>query len=466
LNRKLLLFTILVLLLILVVFDEREVRLEPVTVDGFVVATTVEQSIQQGHLNFNDDELTELLPQLDRDIRAQNFTFYLELVDVQLDEGVANARMPLQEADLVVIDTEGTAIFDEITFYNAGIYTFRVHQSPDATTNGFLFGNVEADASATYSWKVDGSDYYFVVTVVEDEENSTLYASIEQDNVIFVNEFSVDVEEVLASIHWVKTYDDVDFRMSSEYALLINLTNGLVLFEHRADERTYPASVTKVMTALVGLENGSMDEEIVVEADFEGLYLSEAAQSGFSQGEIRTFSEIMHGIMLPSGGEATEALANHVAGSYEAFVDLMNEKAYELGMYDTHFVTATGLHDDDHYTTAWDIANLLIYALEIPEFRDLFTKDFYVMDEPNMFGDVMHSTLFYFAPTLEFDGGEIIGGRTGFTIPAGRCLASLATNGEDEFLLVTFGAGFDNDDLNAHIHDALLIFSYFLSDIE
>ena len=463
-NRKLLLFTILVLLLILVVFDERGVRLEPVTVDGFVVATTVEQSVLQGRLNFNDDELTELLPQFNRDVQAQNFTFYLELIDVQLDAGGANARMPLQEADLVVIDTEGTAIFDEITFYSAGVYTFRVHQSPEAATNGFLFGDVEADASAFYSWKVDGSDYYFVVTVEEDKENSTLYASIEQDNVVFVNEFTVDIEEVLASIHWVKTYDDVDFRMSSEYALLINLSNGLVLFEHQADVRTYPASVTKAMTALVGIENASMDEAVVVEADFEGLYLSEAAQSGFSYGEIRTFSEILHGVMLPSGGEATEALANHIAGSYEAFVDLMNIKAEELGMYDTHFVTATGLHDDDHYTTARDIATLLIYALDNPEFRDVFTKEFYEMDEPNLFGSVMHSTLFYFAPTIHFDGGKIIGGRTGFTIPAGSCLASLATNGEDEFLLVTFGAGFDNDDLNAHIHDALLIFSYFLRD--
>jgi len=464
LNRKLLLFTILVLLLILVVFDERGVRLEPVTVDGFVVATTVEQSISQGRLSFNDDELIELLPELNQDVQAQNFTFYLELVDVQLDSGDANARMPLQEADLVVIDTEGTAIFNEITFYSAGIYTFRVYQSPEAATNGFLFGDVESDASAFYSWRVDGSDYYFVVSVEKDEENATLQANIEQNNFVFINEFTVDVEEVLSSIHWVMTYDDVDFRMSSEYALLINLANGLVLFEHQADVRTFPASVTKVMTALVGLEHGSMDEEIIVDADFEGLFLSEAAQSGFSQGEIRTFSEIIHGIMLPSGGEATEALANHVAGSYEAFVDLMNEKAFELGMYDTHFVTATGLHDDNHYTTARDIATLLIYALDNPEFRDVFTKDFYVMDEPNMFGDVMHSTLFYFAPTLDFDGGKIIGGRTGFTIPAGRCLASLATNGEDEFLLVTFGAGFDNDDLNAHIHDALLIFSYFLRD--
>jgi len=469
LNRKIVILCALLLILIFISSGEDDPEFRPVTVEGFAVATTVEQFINQGERNFTDDELTELLPGLNRNVRAQDFTFYLDLIDMELDADINQVREPLLQSNLVVIDTEGTAIFEDITFYHAGVYTFRVRQSSELVENETLvfasealIEDTHAGATAVYNWGVDESDFYFVVTVIEDEDAEQLRASVNQDDVVFVNEFTLYVEDILASLHWVASYDEVDFVMSSQYALLINLTTGLVLFEHQADVRAFPASVTKIMTALVGLEHGDMDDSVVVEADFDGLFLSEAAQAGFQYGEIRPFSEIVNGVMLPSGGDATEALANHIAGSYEAFVHLMNVKARELGMHDTHFVTATGLHDDNHYTTAYDIATLLRYALENPDFREMFTREAYELSEPNIFGSIMHSTLFYFAPTTEFQGGEIIGGRTGFTFQAGRCLASLATNGEDEFILVTFGAGLDNNDQSAHIQDALTIYSYFL----
>ena len=271
------------------------------------------------------------------------------------------------------------------------------------------------------------------------------------------------IAEMITEITRPLTYDEVDFQMNSEYALLVNLSNGRVLFDHQADVQTYPASVTKLMTVLVGLESGTMDESVTVRADFDELFRMGASQSGFVNGEVRTLSEILHAIMLPSGAEATWSLAYHVAGSYEGFVALMNEKANDLGMLDTHFVTATGLHDDDHYTTANDIAILMEYALTIPEFRRILTARTYELETPNSQGSTMHSTLFTFAPQTTFEGGEILGGRTGFTTPAGRCLASLATNGTDDFILITFGAP-DPDFTNqtAHILDALMIYEYFL----
>ena len=274
------------------------------------------------------------------------------------------------------------------------------------------------------------------------------------------------IEEIITQITKPLTYDEVGFQMYSEYALLVNLTTGRTLFEHRAHVQTYPASVTKIMTVLVGLESGELSDSVVVNADFEELFRAGAMQSGFTYGEVRTLSEILYAIMLPSGAEATWTLANFAAGSYEAFVDLMNEKARFLGMMDTHFVTATGLHDDNHYTTANDIALLMTYALEIPEFREIFTARTYELETPNSLGSTMHSTLFTFAPQTTFEGGEIIGGRTGFTTPAGRCLASLATNREDEFILITFGAPAEAADRIAHIVDALVIYEYFLEVID
>jgi len=270
------------------------------------------------------------------------------------------------------------------------------------------------------------------------------------------------VTEVVTEITRPLTYRDVNFNMYSNYALLINISNGRTIFSHQADIQTYPASVTKIMTVLIGLEHGEMDERVTIHADFDALLRAGAMQSGFREGEIRTLSEILYAIMLPSGAEATWSLANHVAGSYEGFVELMNEKARELGMVNTHFVTATGLHDDNHYTTATDIATLMTYALEIPEFRSIFTARTYELETPNSLGNIMHSTLFTVATRFQFEGGEILGGRTGFTTPAGRCLASLATDGTDEFILITFGARRPDSDELAHILDALMIYEYFL----
>lgn len=270
------------------------------------------------------------------------------------------------------------------------------------------------------------------------------------------------VAEIIVEITKPLTYDEVGFRMNSEYALLINITNGRILFDHQADVQAYPASVTKIMTVLIGLENGDMDESVTIDADFEELFLAGAMQSGFSYGEVRTLSDILYAIMLPSGAEATWSLANHVAGSYEGFVELMNEKARDLSMLGTNFVTTTGLHDDDHYTTAYDIAILLEHALTNPEFKEIFTTETYELEIPNDLGSTMHSTLFSFAPQTTFEGGEILGGRTGFTEPAGRCLASLATDGTDEFILVTFGAEDPDWEQTTHILDALMIYEYFL----
>jgi len=445
-----------------------EIEFEPVMVDGFVVATTFEQFIDQGEYNLNADELAELLPDLNGDIQAhldelaQNFIFYLELVDVQFDDDIEISE-PMPESAPVVINTEGTATFEEMKFYHAGVYTFRIYQSPELIMNEPLGADVEEGINLVYDWEVDLSYFYMIVTVTEDVESEVLRANIHQtETATFVNNFTLYIEEILALLPRTLTYDEVDFTMYSEYALLINISNGQVLFEHQADVRTYPASVTKIMTVLVGLQNGSMDENVIVSADFDRLSIAQAMQSGFEYGEVRTFSEILHAVMLSSGGEATEALANHVAGSYEAFVEMMNIKAHELGMYDTHFVTATGLHDENHFTTANDIAILLKYALEIPEFRDMFTRDSYELETPNLRGDTLTSTLSLFAPTLEFEGGRILGGRTGFTTPAGRTLASLATNGEDEFILITFGALEEEEDFTLAILDALMIYSYFL----
>lgn len=266
----------------------------------------------------------------------------------------------------------------------------------------------------------------------------------------------------------MESYDEVGFEMYSHHALLINLTTGDILFAHHENERVYPASLTKIMTVLVGLEQAS-GEDLMVQADFDALFLANASMAHFEAGETRPLSDVLHGAMLPSGADATSTLAHHVAESYEGFVDLMNETAMRLGMFDTHFVNASGLHDDDHYTTAYDIALLLKYALGIEAFREVFTTSIYTTTTGAGDEHVMRSTMFDSMAAIGqspgFNGGEILGGKDGFTFEAGLCLASLATDGEDEFMLITLQAPPSNeaDVSSAHVVDAFTIYEYFFN---
>jgi len=258
-----------------------------------------------------------------------------------------------------------------------------------------------------------------------------------------------------------RTYNEVDFTMSSNQALLINLSTMDVLFEHGAHERVYPASLTKMMTVLLGITHGQGDT-MIVQADFDQLLLSNASVVGFSPGEVQPASVVLHGAMLASGADATATIAHHVSRTYVDFVGLMNEKARELGMVNTHFMNSSGLHHPEHYTTAYDMAILLRYALENPTFRAIFTERQYSFIDWSGVQQPIYSTLFANISSAEFAGGRIIGGRTGFTSEAGRCLASFATDGVDEFILITFGAGVDAADHKAHFVDGRMIYNYFL----
>jgi len=257
---------------------------------------------------------------------------------------------------------------------------------------------------------------------------------------------------------------DTDLEIASSNALLINLNTGEILFNHNGEQRAYPASVTKIMTVLLGIKYGESDT-VNIHADFGSLMNSGATLAGFVYGEMRTFSEILHGSMLSSGADATSALAYYISGSYQEFVDLMNATATHLGMVNTHFMNASGLHHENHFTTAYDIALLLDYALNYPKFRRIFTTATYSFTD--FFGQQqeMRSTMQQNMASLFFNGGHILGGKTGYTTPAGLCLASIATDGEHEFALITFGASRSNGE-GLHISDAFSIYEYFFNIIE
>lgn len=244
----------------------------------------------------------------------------------------------------------------------------------------------------------------------------------------------------------------------SPYAVLVDLESGNVLAEQNSAERMYPASLTKIMTALIAIEETEdMEQTTTLPSDiFPSLYEENASLAGFQPGETVTWKDLLYGVMLPSGAECCLTFARQIAGSEGAFVDLMNKKAEELGMNDTHFANATGLQDKKHYSTVRDIAVLLRYALENDTFRQVFTARRYSV-LPTAYhseGFTFYNTMFQAMDNAGISDDDILGGKTGYTEKAGLCLASLAEINDREYILVTAKADGNHYTEPYHVIDA------------
>lgn len=250
--------------------------------------------------------------------------------------------------------------------------------------------------------------------------------------------------------------------MNSSNVVLMDVKSGKVIGEMNGEERIYPASMTKIMTAIVALEAFSdLDREITLSEDiFYALDGQDATQAGFQPGESVRIRDLVYGVILPSGAECCLALANEVSGAEADFVEKMNAKAKSIGMKNTHFVDCTGLHDPEHYSTAYDIALLLKYALHNDTFRDVIESHFYSTPGTNVHPDgiTYYSTMFKNMSDTSVTGGEILGGKTGYTSEAGHCLASFAQIYDREYILVTAGAAADATGV-PHILDAKTIYN-------
>ena len=248
----------------------------------------------------------------------------------------------------------------------------------------------------------------------------------------------------------------------SPYAILVDADSGEAVAEKEADVSIYPASMTKVMTALLALEaNPDLEQPVTLPEDiFPELRAEGASMAGFRPGETATVRDLLYGALLPSGAECCEALAREVSGSEEAFVELMNQKAAELAMRSTHFCNPTGLHDPEHVSTVRDMARLTEAALQNETFRKLFTTERYTVPATNCHpqGFTMHSTLLSQLDGTELYRGRILGGKTGYTGEAGLCLASLAEVKGREYILVTAGAGGNHSTAPYHIEDAVTVY--------
>lgn len=246
--------------------------------------------------------------------------------------------------------------------------------------------------------------------------------------------------------------------LHSAYAILVRLSDKTVLMQKQGNERIYPASLTKMMTAVVAIENiPDLQKKIELSSSiFQPLYKADASMAGFLPGEKVPAIDLLYGALLPSGAECCIGLADEISGSEENFVKKMNQKADQLGMSNTHFINSTGLQNENHYSTVKDLSLLLDYALQNQTFREIFTSSRHSTAATNKHPDgiTFTSTLSQNLKDQTLPGGEILGGKTGFTDEAGLCLASLAQIGGKEYILVTAGAEGDHKTEPYDIDDA------------
>ena len=235
-------------------------------------------------------------------------------------------------------------------------------------------------------------------------------------------------EKTYAPAEVTENTKTLDLELYSENALLIDLESNTVLVQKNADARIYPASMTKVMTVLVAAEHiENWDETFTMtQSIIDPLFLADASMAGFVHGEEVSMTELLYGAVLPSGAEATEALAIVTAGSEEAFAALMNEKAQALGLKDTHFVDASGLHDENHYTTLSDMAIIMQAALDNPHCREVLTSVNHTSPatEQNPSGVAMTNRFLYRIRPQQSGNVDIQAAKTGYTAQAMNCCVS------------------------------------------
>ena len=234
----------------------------------------------------------------------------------------------------------------------------------------------------------------------------------------------------------------------AEAVYLADPESGFVLYEKNADEKRFPASTTKIMTALLTLENVDDLNTLVevTEEDFNGAE-SDSSKAGFKVGEQVPVIDLLYGLMLPSGNEAANTLARHVGGSVDKFVEMMNDRAQELGCKNTHFMNPNGLHNEDHYTTARDLYIITQRAMQDETFQLIVNTAQKTLSKNNLTPErggkplkvyttnmlifSRHQTAYYYAYAK--------GIKTGHTSQAGYCLVAAAEKKGGKLISVMLG---------------------------
>ena len=237
---------------------------------------------------------------------------------------------------------------------------------------------------------------------------------------------------------------DLGKNLYSTNYIFLDADTGQVLSAKKQDEQISIASLTKMMTVLLAIENSSSLNQTVTITDemIDRLYEEQASVAGYVTGDTATVLDLCYAAAIPSAADAANALAIQIGGSFEKFYQMMNDKAAQLGMDHTVFKSAHGLDREGQYSTVEDVSKLLRYALQNPTFKEIFSTKEHTTQATTYypFGIPLASTIWAYADTYGYNLTNLSGGKTGYTLQAGRCIAYWATVNDMNIIAVTAGA--------------------------
>lgn len=257
--------------------------------------------------------------------------------------------------------------------------------------------------------------------------------------------------------------------IASTSAILVENSTGKILYEKNAYEKMYPASTTKVMTAILTLENCNLDEMATVSKNAIYSLPNGYVNANLHEGEEMSVKDLLYALMVKSANDAAIVLAEHIGGSVEGFADMMNEKAKEIGCKNTHFVNPNGIHNDNHYSTAYDLYLIAQYGMKNETFRKYVSTTSYILPATNMHPTsdrICVTTNDMLRPKSKYYNENVIGIKTGYTTEAKNCLISGAKKDDIELISVVLHSGTNAEGLSERYVDTQNLFDYGFDDFE
>ena len=283
---------------------------------------------------------------------------------------------------------------------------------------------------------------YYISGMVENTENTG----------------AVNIEKIAnaSTSSTVNSIDSEEPNITADYAILIEASTGRVIYEKNADEKAYPASTTKMLTCVLAIEKGDLDKTLSVS---QRAAWTEDPYVGFQQGDMLKERDLLKALMMVSDNSSAVVLAEGIGGSVEGFAKMMNDKAKEIGLKNSHFVTPNGLPDDDHYSTARDMAKIAAYGWHNEKFREFSGTE---MDTIEWVSPVNKRMVVKNSNKLLGTMPGVNGIKTGWTNAAGGCLAASAKRDGVQLIAVVL----HSDDVNTRFTEAGKLLEYGFSKVK
>lgn len=254
--------------------------------------------------------------------------------------------------------------------------------------------------------------------------------------------------------------ENTELKLYCNSCILVECSTNKIAYEKNADTVTFPASTTKLLTAILAIEKCNLTDKITITNEMVSKIPSGYTTAYLESGEILTVEQLLNALLIPSANDAGFALAIHISGSVENFSNLMNEKAKEIGCTNSNFTNPSGIHDEKHVSTAKDLAIIGTYALKYSQITEICSKTSYTLHPENSYSRTFETTNTLLKQDTTDYYEHATGLKTGFTAPAGSCIIATAEQDNKKFLVVVLGAPQPEETINYRDQDCKTLFEY------